>query len=145
MTLRLTNFFKSSQELRQFTGKILQLRKIQALYERVAPPSLLKSSHVMQLEQGILSLAADNPAVAAKLRQLAPVLQEQLLLQGGEVTGIQVKVQVTNPAPTPAKHQAHLGLKGKQELAHLIDTLADSPLKTALQRLSDNAEPDEPK
>lgn len=94
----------------------------------------------MQFEQGVLTIAANNSAVAAKLRQIVPDLLQQLQpLQLNEVTGIQVKVQVTNPAPVIPKHHAELGAKGKQEISHLIETLADSPLKAALQKLADNA------
>lgn len=104
----------------------------------MAPPSLLRSSHVAQIEDKTLILAANNGAVAAKLRQLTPELIRQLELQGCEVTGIQVRVQVTLPSTAPAPQPSTLSEKGKQQLSNLAATLSDSPLKSALQRLAEN-------
>lgn len=139
MTQRLKSFFTSSQELRQITGKVQQLRTIQLHYEKVAPPSLLRSSQVLQIEQGELILAASNSAVAAKLRQMAPELTTQLQLNGCEVTGIQVRVQVTTPPGTRTPTPVSMSSQGKQYLTDLADSLKDSPLKSALKRLAQNS------
>lgn len=109
---------------------------MQLHYAQIAPPSLLRSSHVAQTELGILTLAANNSAVAAKLRQMTPELVKQLQLRGCEVTGIQVRVQVDNPINTHLAAPASMSAEGKQQLNKLADTLAESPLKSALQRLS---------
>ena len=138
MPQRLNSFFASSKELSQISGKVQQLRAFQLHYEQVAPPSLLGASHVLQIEQSVLILAANNGAVAAKLRQMAPDMVRQLQVHGCEVTGIQVRVQVTLP---PIKHTAtpsSMSIQAKQRLFDLAATLADSPLKRALQRLSGN-------
>lgn len=141
MTQRLNSFLSSSQELRQLSGKVRQLRAFQAHYAQVAPPSLLKSSQILHIEQGVLTLAANNGAVAAKLRQMAPELIRQLQLRGCEVTGIQVRVQVTTPAARPAINPAVLSEEGKHQLNDLAATMSDSPLKSALQRLAKNKLP----
>jgi hypothetical protein len=133
---RLNSFFTRNQELRQISGKVRQLRAIQLLYEQVAPPSLLRSSHVAQMEHNLLTLAANNSAVAAKLRQMTPELVRQLQLHGCEVTGIQVRVQVTSPSVTRTAAPSSLSAQGQQQLSELAKTLGDSPLKSALQRLA---------
>lgn len=138
MPQRLNSFFASSQELRQISGKVRQLLALQLHYEQVSPPSLARSSQVMQLEHGILTLAANNGAVAAKLRQMTPELVRQLQLRGCEVTGIQVRVQVTLPPITHTATPASMSAQGKQQLSDLAATLTDSPLKSALQRLAGN-------
>jgi hypothetical protein len=115
---------------------VQQLRAFQLHYEQVTPPSLLRASHVLLIEHGILTLAANNGSVATKLRQLAPELIRQLGLYGCEVTGIQVRVQVTLPPATQATHPSTMSPEGKQKLAELASTLSDSPLKNALQRLA---------
>jgi len=133
---RLNFIFASSQELRKISGKVRQLLALQSHYEKIAPASLLRSSHVMQLEHNVLTLAANNSAVAAKLRQMTPELVRQLQLHGCEVTGIQVRVQVTLP---PAPHTAtpsSMSTEGKLKLSGLAATMTDSPLKSALQRLA---------
>jgi hypothetical protein len=135
LPLRLNSFISSSQELSQLSGKVRQLHALQALYEKVTPPSLLRSSHVIQIEQNTLTLAADNSAIAAKLRQMIPELIQQFKLLNCEVTGIQVRVQVTLPPPSSLRHTASVSAHAKKELNQLAGTLDDSPLKHALQRL----------
>ncbi len=137
MTQRLNSYFSSSPELRHISGKVGQLRAYQTHYAQVAPPSLLRSSQVLLVEQGILTLAANNSAVAAKLRQMTPELVEQLQLHGCEVTGIQVRVQVTLPPNIHPATPTTLSVRGKKQLIDLAATLSDSPLKSALQRLAD--------
>jgi len=134
----LNTFIASSQELCQLSGKVRQLRSLQLLYEKIAPASLLRASSVLKIEQNILTLAANNGAVATKLRQMTPDLVSQLQLQGGEVTGIQVRVQVTLPPTSRPAAPSSLSLEGQRHLVDLAKSLSDSPLKSALQRLAKN-------
>ncbi len=135
MPLRLNSFIASNQELSQLSGKVRQLHALQLLYEKVSPPSLLRASHVIQMEQNILILGADNSAIAAKLRQMTLELIRQLKLLNCEVTAIQVRVQVTLPPSIPVRHAALVTEHGQKELNQLAESLNDSPLKNALQRL----------
>lgn len=136
MPHRLNSFFGTSPELRQLSSKAGQLLALQRHYEQVAPASLRRYSRVLQLEQKILTLAANNGAIAAKLRQLAPELTRQLQNLGCEVTGIQVRVQVTLPAAEHTPTPPTLSATGRQRLIELAVELPDSPLKSALQRLA---------
>lgn len=90
----------------------------------------------MQLEHNVLTLAANNSAVAAKLRQMTPELVRQLQSCGCEVTGIQVRVQVTLPLIPHTATPSSMSAQGKLKLNDLAATMADSPLKDALQRLA---------
>ena len=136
MTQRINSYFDTSHELRQLSHKASQLLELQRLYEQIAPPSLALSSRVMQLEQKILMVQADNGAVAAKLRQLSPRLSQLFRDNGQEVTAIQVRVQVTfQPATIPTTSPT-VSITGRQRLIDLADKLSDSPLKSALQRLA---------
>lgn len=135
MTLKLKNFLDSQQSLRQLSGKLLLLRNIQSAYEQIVPANLQRASEVMNIEHGVLTLSANNGTVAAKLRQMTPELLERLKLQGCEVTGIQVRVQVTLTPPPHATHPASLGPNGKLQIGKLADSMEASPLKSALQRL----------
>jgi len=133
---RLNSYFSVSQELRQLSRKAGQLVALQRHYERLAPPSLVRASRVLQLDRQILTLAADNSAIAAKLRQLAPELANLFQGAGCEVTGIQVRVQVARPPIIYTPIPALLSATGRQRLIDLADKLPDSPLKNALQRLA---------
>lgn len=136
MSQRINRYLTDSRELRQLAHSARELTTLQQQYRRIAPPSLLRASHVQQLDQQTLTLAADNAAVAAKLRQLAPQFVQQLRQMGVEVTGIQVRVQVASQARRTAPRQRSLGPAGRRQMASLADSLPDSPLKRALKRFS---------
>ncbi len=107
---------------------------MQRLYREATPPALVRASRVIGFEQHILALGADNSAVAAKLRQLAPQILLNIQGNDSEVTGILVKVQVNPPMEHgPAGHT--LSDAGRRQLAEFAETMKDSPLKNALQRL----------
>ncbi|TAJ82837.1 MAG: DUF721 domain-containing protein [Gallionellaceae bacterium] len=136
MPHRLNDFLTSSRELRQLAHKAQQLIALQRQFEHVVPPSLKRGCRVMQLDRQTLTLAADNGAIAAKLRQMTTELASKLRERGCEVTVIQVQVQVGNLpyAPPPKAHP--LSATGKHQLAEFAEKLADSPLKEALSRLA---------
>ena len=136
MSQRIKAYFDTSQELRQLSHRVAQLLVLEQRYKKIVAPSLASASHVMQLEQQTLMIGADNSAVAAKLRQLAPNLIQQFQDGGHEVTGIQVRVQVALPPVTRHPSPARVSAAGKRRLTDLADKLAESPLKNALQRLA---------
>jgi hypothetical protein len=136
---RLNAFMASNLELRQLSSKAKQLSVWQQHYELIVPQALRKSSRVLQLKLPIVVIAADNGAVAAKLRQINAELISLFQARGCEVTGIQIRVQVSAPPP-PIKHAPRkLGTEAKLSLSELGDKLEDSPLKTALRRLAKRA------
>lgn len=136
MSQRINRYFDNSQELRQLTHSAQELAVLQQQYRRAVPLSLLRASHVQRLDQQTLILAADNSAIAAKLRMLAPQLVQKLRQMGVEVTGIRVRVQVGTPARHSAPKRRTLGATGRQQMARLADNLPDSPLKNAIKRFS---------
>jgi hypothetical protein len=109
---------------------------MQRHYELVAPPSLLPGSRVLQLHQNIVIIAADNGAVAGKLRQMTTELISLFQARGCEVTGIQIKVQVAAPPPVGLSPPRILSQSAREALNQLEENLADSPLKSALRRLA---------
>jgi len=133
---RLNSYFGASPELRQLSSKAGQLLALQQHYEQIAPASLIRYSRVLQLERQILTLAANNGAIAAKLRQLAPELTRLFQNKGCEVTGIQVRVQVALPATGQIPTPLTLTATGRKRLIELSAELPDSPLKNALQRFA---------
>ena len=136
MPHRLKAYLASNLELRQLSSKAEQLTALQRHYELLAPPSLLLCSRILQLREKVVVIAADNGAVAAKLRQMTTELISLFQARGCEVTGIQIKVQVTAPPPVSSSEPRVLGKVAQDALNKLEEKLADSPLKTALKRLS---------
>jgi len=73
-----------------------------------ALPAMFDNVHVMGFEQGQLVLGVPNAALAARLKQQLPKLQESLLKRAWQVTAIRLKVQVRpleldEPQPKQAK------------------------------------------
>jgi hypothetical protein len=133
---RLNAFLASNQELRLLSSKAEQIAALQRHYESFLPASLKRNSQVLQLRQNTLVIAAPSGAMAAKLRQMADELISLFQARGCEVTGIQIKVQVRSAHPPVRALPRKTGPGARAALEGLGRTLSDSPLKTALMRLS---------
>ena len=114
-----------------------RLSDLEQLLLEAAPSALAAASRVTDLKAGTLVVLADNAAVAAKLRQLAPRPLKQLQKQQNEVTGIRVDVQVKTHK-IKAEHDITgrpLPAEAIKDLGGLAEALPPSPLKSALVRL----------
>lgn len=132
---RLNAYLASNTDLQLLSSKVEQLSALQRHYESLIPAALQCSSHVLQIRQQTIVIAANNGAVAAKLRQMSTELISLFQARGCEVTGIQIKVQVIAPARIVKPEPRKLGKSAREALNKLGSELPDSPLKTALERL----------
>ena len=134
---KLGDLLAQSGELSALSLRARRLAELQQVLLTAVPPPLAQFTRVKSLRAGTLFLLADNSAVAAKLRQLAPTLLLHVRKREIEVTGIQVEVQVAAPQPRSAGAQAgrDLSLTAVNTLDGLAEALNESPLKTALTRL----------
>ncbi|MGH8620505.1 MAG: DciA family protein [Burkholderiales bacterium] len=114
-----------------------RLNFLQRLLLEATPPEFAAAARVTDLKAGTLIVLADNPAVAAKLRQLAPRLLKHLQKQQPEITGIRVGVQVkTHRIKDEHEVTKHpLPPEAIKNLRGLADALPPSSLKSALARL----------
>jgi hypothetical protein len=125
-----------SEELKALSSRTRRLRELQTLYLRSAPRELADSSRVKSYRTGTLCISADNGAVAAKLKQLAPTLLSSIRKNDAEITAIRIEVQVgrslsaeTRRAKKDVPDQA---LREFEELAERVD---GTGLKLALANL----------
>lgn len=111
---------------------------LQRLYAVCAPPDMLRASRVVNNRDGMLVIAADNGAVAAKLRQQAPRLLKNMQKQGVEVTGIRVQVQVERSAPAPRSRvgKTPLTIDSIDNFEKLSKQVKDPELRSALARFA---------
>ena len=126
---------RSLRDLEASLVRVKQLTALDDLYAASVPRELARRSRVAYEREGTLVVTADNGAIAAKLRHLAPRIIQQIVKSASQVTSIRVEVQVTErPAP---RHEpsAEIGPKGLANLRELRDSLPTSPLKAALDRL----------
>lgn len=122
--------------MRDWARKSRKLTALDRLFRETIPPSLARASRIIGVEGHVIKIGADNSAIAAKLRQLAPQILLRLQEANAEVTGILVKVQVGQPAPEQRRARPALSKAGRQELTELASNLPNSPLKNALLRLT---------
>ena len=127
----------ATQELRTLSARARRLRELQTLYVGSAPRGLAQSSRVRNLRGGTLLISADNAAVAAKLRQLAPTLLASIRKSEAEITAIRIEVQVSGALHerTPASRKKPLLADAIQEFDGLAKRIPDGSLKSALARL----------
>ncbi len=133
---RLNDFLDSDPKLKQLALAARQLVWLQHQYRAIAPPSLLKGSRVLRFENNHLTLAADNGAIASKLKQLAPLLISSFRTRGCEVTGIQTQVQVNAASPAKPLPPKEIGEQGRVALDELAHDLPEGDLRSAIERLA---------
>jgi len=134
---KIGNLLNASDELKALCARTRRLQELQALYLRSAPRKLVGSSRVKNFMAGTLFVSADNAAVAAKLKQLAPTLLASIRETEGEVTGLRIEVQVSGSAhERRAKSQkVALSPDALEKLDGLSRTVGNEGLKNALMRL----------
>ena len=109
---------------------------VQRALDRALAAALAGHVRVMQLENGVLSLACDSGAVASRLRHQTDALTARLAKLGLAVTQVRVSVnpdlapRYSPPAEKPGVPPAAL-----DGLARLDAELEEGPLKDALGRL----------
>ena len=134
---RIGDVIASSGDLKSLARQAQRLRDLEQLLFESTPVALARASRVANLKAGTLVVLADNAAVAAKLRQLAPSLLLHLNKRGFEVTVLRVEVQVKAhkiKAEDDVTARA-LPPDAIEDFARLSEALPDSPLRTAVARL----------
>ena len=124
--------------LARLTEHAAHLLKLQRIIDATIPTALKRACRVANYRLGVVFIHTDNGAVAAKLRQLAPSLCDELRSSGREITEIRVKVQPRECPPPRINTESvpALGLRSKQGLTDLANGLPeDSPLRASLERL----------
>jgi hypothetical protein len=133
----LGNLLGATQELKALTAGVRRMQRLQSLYVGTAPRELAKSSRVKSCEAGTLLLAADNAAVAAKLKQLAPRLLVSMRENEPEITKVRIEVQVGGRVRARVHEPLKKGLTpgALSKLDGLAAGMPDGGLKSALARL----------
>ncbi|MBI2295219.1 MAG: DUF721 domain-containing protein [Betaproteobacteria bacterium] len=134
---KIGNLLAQSGQLRALSRQAQRLAELQQVLFEAVPPLLTSATRVKNYRAGTLFLLADNAAVAAKLRQLAPRLLVHVRKRETQVTGIQVEVQVAaHQTGLPKRsRKRELNVAAIDDFQALADVLHDAPLKRAVTRL----------
>jgi hypothetical protein len=125
----------ATEELQALQARTRRLLELQRLYFRSAPRELASSSRVKSYTAGTLFVFADNSAVAAKLKQLAPRLLASIRKIEAEVTAIRIQVQVSDAQRTYKPIKTPLTPQAIEEFDALAMRVTDAELKLALANL----------
>ena len=134
----LGTLLRTTEELRALQARVRRLRALQMLYFRSAPRELASSSRVKGYRAGTLFVGADNAAVAAKLKQLAPRVLVSLQQSEREITKIRIEVQVGGRSPERAyvSRKTPFTADAANALEALSKRVSDPGLKVALARFA---------
>jgi hypothetical protein len=131
-------------DLKPLTQRLAHIKRLQRRYRSIAPERLAEASRVCAIDGTTVVICADSGAVAAALRHLAPRILEDLRKAASansskhprdqELTSIRIEVQVKIREPKPRVHAR--GEMPVEKLESVAGSLAQSPLKDALQRIS---------
>jgi len=115
-----------------------RISALQRLYSVCAPPELSRASRVVGDHNGTLVIAADNVAIAAKLKQIMPRLLKTLQKQRAQVTGIRIQVQVSGQQSAPRAHteKTALPIDLIDDFEKLSGRVRDPGLRSALARFA---------
>ena len=128
----------TTEALKALTARCRRLKELQSLYVRTAPRELAGSSRVKGCRAGTLFVFADNAAVAAKLKQLAPRLLAAIRENEPEINQIRIEVQVGGRAgggPYTSR-KTPLTPATIRRFGELAEAIPDGGLKAALARLA---------
>jgi hypothetical protein len=134
----LGSLLTATQQLKTLQVRVRRLRELQTLYLGSAPRELTRASRVTSFRAGTLVVGADNAAIAAKLKQLAPRLVASLSQTESEITKIRIEVQVAGRAAEVADRTAKKALTPQtvERFADLAARVRDDSLKAALNRFA---------
>ncbi len=132
-------FLRSNDRLAALLPAVARVAALQKDCAAILP-ALFEHCSVLRIDAGQLVLAAPNSALATKLKQQLPKLQDGLLKRAWQVSAIRIKVQVGNISEKkPPEKQLALPASALTALAALVRDLeeapANAPLKGALGAL----------
>lgn len=132
---------EAAPELRQLTKRSQQLLHLQRLLREALPTTIAERTVVANFLSGNLTIATDSGAAAAKIRQLTPRLVNKLRRLEPDLNEIKVVVQITDDDKPLHNRRIFLDHKAKNALLTLSSRLEASPLRSAVLRLADRANP----
>lgn len=134
MQKQFSALLNATPELRPLLSKAQTLSRLEQHFMAIAPDFLAAATRVSDISGGCLTLIAQSPAVAAKLRQMTPDLVKSLRQRGCAIEELKIRVEINTSGPSPQPRV--LGPHAREAIQSLEKDMGDSPLKQALSRLT---------
>ena len=134
---KLDRILATEPALQPVLAKAHELRALAGLLDAFLPPELARQTRVVSYRDGELGLLAASPAVAAKLRLLAPSLANLFSKQRLQVKSVSTRVQPNSSRESVGASQkrADLSTPALDNLCRLYDSMKTSPARDALGKL----------
>jgi hypothetical protein len=132
-------FLDRAEDLAPLMPKARHLLELRRAVMQLLPDSLSRLCVVANDRQGRVVIFAENSAVAAKLKLLAPALRNRLSEAGRQVTSVVIEVQPPAPPERAQIPREPPPSDAAAEIAKLAERIADPALKQALLRLASRA------
>lgn len=130
-------FLQSNTAMAALLPALARMGSLQKACAANLPP-MFDACQILNFEAGQLVMSTPNAALAARLKQQLPRLQERLQNDGWQVNSIRIKVQVGRTEPPPApKRVLELPENAVSSFAELSQALEDSPRNEALRNAID--------
>lgn len=100
-----TDFLRRDDRMARLLPAIERMAALQKDCAAVLPP-MFRHCEILAFEEGQLTLSVPNTALAAKLKQQLPKLQETLGRRNWQVSAVRLKVQMAKPAEIKEKMRA---------------------------------------
>jgi Dna[CI] antecedent, DciA len=114
-----------------------RVEQLQRIYVEAVPAALSRTSRVGWARAGVVSVIANNGAVAAKLRQLQPRILAGFKRHGLEFNSMRIEVQVDAARVEPGGRAPKLlTRKAMAAIEEALQSVPQSPLRDALRRLA---------
>jgi hypothetical protein len=132
-----TDFLRADDKIASLLPTVARMIALQKDCAAILP-EMFSACAVLQFDSGQLTLSTPNAALAAKLKQKLPKLQDALLQHNWQVSAIRLKVQVNNNVNTAiACKQIQLPAQAVSALATLNVALEETPRNAALRAAID--------
>jgi len=132
----LQDILHGDQALGALQSQMQSLTALQQAWQAALPESLRPHSRVVGVEGKRLLVETESNAMAAKLRQLIPSLSRAIAQVQPELSAVRLLVAPAASRVAPRVRPAQpLSPEALGHFAALAETLAPSPLKTAVERL----------
>ncbi len=133
---KLGSFFSAAPELRQVYAQANHLQLLQQVFRDHLPAGMAMACGVSALRQGVLTVHADNGAMALKLKQMAPALLRAVQELDASILSVRIIVQIEDRNQARKRNKPQLGTTGCNILAEFAQNLQDTPLKSAISRMA---------
>lgn len=132
---KLGSFFSVAPELQQVYIQANHLRLLQQVFRDHLPAGMAMACGVSSIRQGVLTVHADNGAMALKLKQMAPTLLLPIQERDASILSVRIIVQIKDRNQARKRNKPHLGASGCNILAEFAQNLQDTPLKSAISTM----------